>query len=361
VKWAERQGYEAVLRRAAKTLGLPLTDDLEEVIVRHCVARLGEWVAVYGPPTTFVDLLTLATACLNLEIVEVHSDADLQELLRRIPPEKEPVMARLRSELDDNTDGVTIRRQRHEAWEKPFLAVINCRGRHALRRFFSKWHEVAHLLIEGQRLNVAFRQTRVPELRREPEETLADRVAAALAFYPDIFEPVFLEELGRCGRLTFDVIDETRERVAPEASHHATILACLRHCPDPVYFIRCKMGYKRDEERTLASPQLALFPDHVPVPEPKLRVAEVTGSPAALESGIRVHPNMQVPEASLVARAFQDPWMLAGSGREALEQWQTSSGGPIGSGEVEVEAMRLEDEVWALLRLTSASGPGRRP
>jgi hypothetical protein len=356
----ERGAYEAELRRVAKTLGLPLRGDLEGAIIEHCKARFGQWVAMYGQPTTLADLLALAAACLNVEVVEIHNDADLQELLRQIPPEREPVMARLQAELDDNTDGVMIRRQHHEPWEKPFLAVIHCRGWHAFRRFFSKWHEVVHLLIEGPRLSVAFRQTRVQELRQEPEEVLVDRVAAALAFYPDIFEPVFLEELGRCGRLTFEVIDETRERVAPEASHQATVLACLRHCPEPVYFIRCKMGYKRDEERTLASPQLPLLPDHVPMPEPKLRVVEATGSPAALESGIRVHQNMQVPEASLVARAFQDPWTLSGSGREALEQWQTSSGGPIGYGEVEVEVVRREDEVWALLRLGDATGPGRR-
>ena len=358
---AERQAYAAELRRVANALGLPLRGDLEDAIIRHCKARLGQWVAEYGQPVTLTELLTLVTACVNLEVVEIFDDANLQELLMRIPPEREPVILRLQAELDDNTDGVMIRRQRHEPWEKPFLAVINCRGWHAFRRFFSKWHEVAHLLIEGQLLNVAFRQTRVLELRREPEEILADRVAAALAFYPDIFEPVFLEELGRCGRLSFDVLDETRERVAPEASHLATMLACLRHCPDPVYFIRCKMGYKREEERTLANPQLALLPDYVPVPEPRLRVADAAGSPSALKSGIRVHQNMQVPEASLVARAFQDPWTLSGSGRESLEQWQTSSGGPIGSGEVEVEAVRREDEVWALLRITGATVAGRRP
>ena len=32
----------------------------------------------------------------------------------------------------------------------PYLAVINCRGWHHARRYFSKWHEVVHLLLDGK-------------------------------------------------------------------------------------------------------------------------------------------------------------------------------------------------------------------
>lgn len=345
--------YQAELRRVAKGLGLPLNGDLEQAIIEHCRARLAQWVAALGQPTTLDGLLELAAACLNLEVIEIRSDADLEDLRKRIPPQREPVMAQLHALLDDNTDGVLIRRQRPEPWDKPFLVVINCRGWHAFRRFFTKWHEIAHRLLGGQQVSLVFRQTHVPELRRDPEEVLVDSVAAALAFFPEIFVPAFREELARSGRFTFDVVDETRRRVASEASRHATVRACLPHCPEPVYFIRCEIGFKRDEQRALASPQLALLPDYVPTPQPKLRVTEVQGTTAALETGIRLHQNMQVPESSLVARAFHDPLMLGGSGRERLEEWQTSTGGPIGYGEVEVEAVRFEEEVWALVHIGS--------
>ena len=143
------------------------------------------------------------------------------------------------------------------------LAVVNCRGWHGFRRFFTKWHEIVHRLVDvdGALHGAAFRQTSVPELRRDPAERLVDAVAAALAFYPQIFEPVFFDELRLSGRLTFGVVDETRRRVASEANRHATTLACLRCCADPVYFIRCEMGLKRDEQRALASPHRSSPPE----------------------------------------------------------------------------------------------------
>lgn len=111
------------------------------------------------------------------------------------------------------------------------------------------------------------------------------------------------------------------------------------------------MGYKKDEERLLRSPQIRMLPDYSK-PEPKLRVQEAAGSPEAIDLGVRVHPNMQVPDSSVVAAAFRDPWGLVHTGAERLDDWRTSSGGPIGSGTVEIEAYRIEDQVWALLHVS---------
>jgi hypothetical protein len=350
----ERAAYQAELRRVAGRLGLPLCGDLEEPIIAHCKARLGQWIGAHRRPETLTDLVDLVAASLDLEIVEIHSEAHLDELLRRIPPAREPIMTRVAGELDDGTDGITIRRQRCEPWERPFLAVINCRGWHAYRRFFSKWHEVVHRLLEGQELRVAYRRTPAVDARREPEEVLVDRVAAALAFFPELFVPVLVEELECAGRLAFEVVDGTRTRIAPDASREATLLACVRHCPQPVHFVRCQIGYKREEERRLASPQMSLFPELDCPPQPKLRVTGTAWSPAGAELGVRFHQNMQVPESSIVTQAFHDPAGLPHAGIEPLEAWQTSASGPIGRGELEVEAMKVEDEVWALLHIGRA-------
>ena len=216
------------------------------------------------------------------------------------------------------------------------------------RRFFTKWHEAVHRLLEGRQLQLAFRHTPVAELRREPEEMLVDKVAAALAFYPPIFEPVFRQEIENAGYLSFDVVDTTRNRVASDASRHATLLACLRYSPEPVWFVRCDVRYKRGEERQLAQGRLPGLDSR---PEAKLRIKEASGSPPALHLRVRVHWNMQVPDSSHVACAFRDPRGLVHSGDEPLNIWRTSSGGPIGYGTVDVEAMRIDEEVWALLRL----------
>ena len=64
-----------------------------------------------------------------------------------------------------------------------------------------------------------------------PEEILVDKIAGELAFYPPIFVPILLEEIGENKRLTFAAIDRVRQRIAPEASWHATLLAAVRHSP----------------------------------------------------------------------------------------------------------------------------------
>jgi hypothetical protein len=190
---------------------------------------------------------------------------------------------------------------------------------------------------------------------------LVDRIAGVLAFYPGIFEPAFREEIESVGRLTFDAVDTVRKKVAPEASRYATLLACLRHYGYPVYFIRSRMGYKRKEERFLTEYGATLFPEERPLPTPKLRVHEVAHSPAVEELGIRIHKNMEVPQLSVVVAASKDTPGFIRRGREKLESWRTSSTGPIGYGEIEVEALRIDDEVWALVHFRAGiKGPSRK-
>jgi hypothetical protein len=345
---AEQLAYQTELRRVVRRLRLPMRGNLEEAIVNHCIQAMDEWVAALGRPDTLTELLELVGTSLGIAFEEISGPEDIGNLLKRFPPSRNPVMAQVPDELDDRTDAVMVRRDVREAWERPFLALINCQGWHFFRRFFTKWHEVVHRMLEGQQLKFAFRHTLIPELRRDPEEVLVDKVTAALAFYPPIFLPVFSNLLDAAGHLSFAVVDETRSQVAPDASRHATLLACLHHCPQPVWFVRCSMGYRRQESRQLAQSQL---PGLERAPEPKLRVKEASGSQAALDLSVRVHSNMRVPVSSAVAQAFSDPWGMTQSGSEPLEAWQTSSGGPIGYGTLEIEAVRInEQEVWALLR-----------
>ena len=133
-----------------------------------------------------------------------------------------------------------------------------------------------------------------------------DRVAATLAFFPDMFEPIVREEYAREGRFTFDVIDRVRELMAPDASREATANACLQYVPSPVWFLHCHMGLKASEVRRLNNPQMSFFPQEPP--EDKLRVRHGSYSPSAEDLGIRFHPNMRVPESSIVTLGFRDDW-----------------------------------------------------
>jgi hypothetical protein len=345
VEKVDNEAYRYELARVAKNLGLPIRRDTESVIIEHCRAQMDEWVKLNGKPKTLTELMDLFASSLDMEFFEVHHDEDLESLFKRIPIRREPVLARLLSELDDSTDALTIRRNKCEAWERRFLAVVNCKGRHSKRAFFSKWHELTHRILDGQQLRMAFRKTKVN--RPEPEEVLVDRVAAKLAYYPEIFKPIVTQELTATGTITFDGVDRIREEIAPEASLQSTAIACFPYCRRAVSFIICSLGYKRELEKKMANNQSSMFA----LPEPELRVKETGSSQAMTDCGIRFYSNMRVPESSPVFKAFNDPFSQIQQGTERLENWQTSTGGPIGYGELNVEAFRLDDEVWALLTL----------
>ena len=342
--------YQAELNRVARSLGLDQTRNLEHAIIYHCLEQLREWVASHGQPETLDELVDRFAQSLDMRFEEVHGHEGMTLLMDRMNPVERPIFAALRAEFGDDTDGATVLRVNRESWEPAYLAVINCEGWHEFRRYFSKWHELVHRLLEGPQLTFAFRRTTVD--RPEPEEVLVDRVTAVLAFFPDMFVPVLREETALDGLLTFGAVDRIRDRIASSASHEATLRASLSHDPGPVWLLRCANSLTADEERRTNSRQLRMIPTDPP--DPKLRVQSSIMSPAAAESGVRFHRNMRVPEGSVVAQAFADEWGAFVVGDEPLDTWQTSSGGPIGSGMLHVEAvLRGYNEVWALVRLAT--------
>lgn len=350
----ERDAYQRELRVAAKRLGLPVHGNIESALLRHATDAIAALLSKCSPGN-LSELLHHAATSLGLEIVEIHGDHDLKSLLERIPPAREPALARVRMELDDRTDAVVLQRQNPEPWERRYLAVINCRSWHAHRRYFSKWHELVHLLLEGRQLRLEFRRTSVE--RKHPEEILVDKIAGELAFYPPIFVPILLEEIGENRRLTFAAIDRVRQRIAPEASWHAALLAAVRHSPQPIYAIRAQLGLKKSEERQAKD----LLSTVTEPPVARLRVREASANPAAEALGIRVHLNMEVPADSVAATAFDSPSGTIESGREDFGLWRTSEG-PIGQGSISVEGVRRGDDLWCLLHFTpgTAGNAARR-
>ena len=337
--------YELELRRVAEELCLGPAGNFEDMIVQHCLTSLRAWVAAHGTPPTLSDLANGFAASLDLRVTEVFTEDNIDVVLEEMAPVEKVVIGDLKTEFCGDTDAITFRRLDPKPWYRKYWAIINCQGWHGYQRYYSKWHEIIHRLLEGQQLAFAFRRT--SENRPEPAEALVDRVAATLAFYPDMFEPVVKEEYAKADRLTFDVIDSVRERIAPDASRETTANACLRHVPSPTWFLQCRVALKASEIRRLNSPQMSFFPEEFP--EAKLRVRNGSSSPSAEDLGIRFHPNMRVPESSIVALGLHDEWGESKQGTEALDSWETSSGGPIGYGEIHLETKRVgEDEVWAI-------------
>ena len=344
----QREAYRAEVNRVAASLALPITENVEQEIIDHFVDRLRTWVTLHGAPQNLSELTADFATSLEMQFAEVFDQEDMDQLLLSMPRGEQATVAMLKTEFGDQTDAVTIRRSQRKSWERPYLAIINCQDWHELRRYYSKWHEIVHRLIEGQQLRFAFRHTKVD--RPEPEEILVDRIAGTLAFFPDIFKPVVVEEIQIDGCLTFRSIDRVRERVAPDASREATTMACLRHVGHPAWLMRCGLGLKVSEQRGLWSPQLSLIP--AARPKEKLRVQASFPNPAARDADTRFFSNMRVPSSSIIAAIFNGEKDSREGEKESLDAWETSSGGPIGSGTIHVEAEWVTDnEVWAIAQL----------
>jgi hypothetical protein len=177
----ERQAYKKYLLTVVKRLGLPSDGNLEETIIQYVLDKVEGLLAAQGITESFNDpdeVVRSVATCLNLDFVEIHNDNDLQSLPSHLPFEFELVVTLLQMQLcSKDTYAVTIIRQARAHWEQPFLAVIDCRiGKDSFHRgLFSKWHEVAHLLLDEKPSQSVFRRSM--QYHREPEELLADRVA----------------------------------------------------------------------------------------------------------------------------------------------------------------------------------------
>ena len=202
--------YELELKRVAKELGLGTAGNLEDMIVRHCLERLRAWVAAHGTPPTLSELADRFATSLDLSITEVHTEEEIDTVLEGVAQVQKAAIGDLKTEFRGDTDAIIVRRLAPKSWQREYWAIINCQGWHGYRRYWTKWHEIVHLLLIGQPLAFAFRRTNRNQF--EPEEVLVDRVAASLAFFPDMFEPVVREECSREDRFTFDVIDRVRDQ-----------------------------------------------------------------------------------------------------------------------------------------------------
>ena len=119
-------------------------------ILDSCRSRIDRWVAEARGVTTIGQLEALVTQRLQMVFEEIRSDADfarITDLYARA--KKDPVFATMRFRFDDAenpTFGALVRRNVGDDAPDRFVAVIDCRGSKLARRFFTRWHEIAHRL-----------------------------------------------------------------------------------------------------------------------------------------------------------------------------------------------------------------------
>lgn len=323
--------------RLAVDLGLRPTADPVADIRAFCRKRLRAVLREFRC-STLRELLDTATAHLDTLFVEIRSDEQLAQVKREYVAKGEVVFATLDKELGPETFAITFRRRRALPGERSFVSVIDGRGEKAWRAYFSKWHELAHLLTLTDQARLSFCRTHSDPERRDPEEALMDVLAGDAGFFLDLVTP------HATGPLTFDGVASLREQLCPEASDQASLIGFVRAWPQPVLLLRAQPALKKAEEAGRAQ---ASFAFRTP-PSPALRAVQVTANDPATAAGLSIPLNMRVPEKSVIYRVFSGSEQI-GEADEDLSWWTSSDGGRLSEFPVDVTARRKGDHIQVLL------------
>lgn len=335
----------------AKELGLEGQGEWLAKIQGYAVSKVEEFLNKSGLTVESLDgLLRLLAERLSVKIEYVRRDQDLHRIAGENQFTEAPQRKLFRDLNDAETDGLLIRNPDTRRGSRAYLAIVDARDGHAARAYFTAWHELAHLLVTPpQRAFQGVYRTVSVSRNKDPEESVVDAVASELAFYDPLVNPALEKEEANEGGMTFSVVDRVRESVAPDASFFATAIACVRRSDQPALLVRVEEAYKKSERKRLESAQEELdLGDAAPRPEPQVRAVQVIRSSSASNAGLEIFPNMQVPERSVLYRAYQAE---ENTELQAIEdqQWWLAGGETRPPLPLRVEARRLGDFVYGLL------------
>ena len=345
-----RREFAFELVELADRLGVSGAADPVDAILRHCRTRIDRWVSQAGDVTTIGQLESLVTPRLQMVFEEIRSDADFARITDKYAKvKKDPVFATMRLKFDDAdnpTFGTLVKRKNvgDDALDR-FVAVIDCRGSKLARRFFTRWHEIAHRLTTH-----ADQGAEEPAYRSEqdPIERMMDEIAGHVGFYGPFFEPVFREAYAGKTLLTFETVKAVLDDGFPEASFQATLNACAKRLPTPVVYLEAALGHKAVVKREIEddSPRLFAFEE----PPPELRAIRAVANEAAQAETFFIPQNMRVPESSVIRSLFEADGERNAASREDLGIWSDSKGKKLDGRAVAVEARKVADRVIAIVQ-----------
>jgi hypothetical protein len=323
-----------------------------EAIIRYCRARIVAWVNKAGGARSIAQVQNIICQNLDLVLEEVWSDKDVEDVSQKYLALGEKVFASLSMQLGQDTFATVMRREHAAPKARDrYVAVIDCRGKKAARRFFTRWHEIAHILTLVTQLELPFQRFR-SRAHADPVERLMDVIAGEVGFYEPVFEPALAAELQQNGLLSFDGVERVRSTVCSEASFQATLIACVKRASTPIIQLEAAMRYKKCEEVELASGQLSMFSS--PKPSAKLRAYPAVPNAAAKKCAFLIHPNMQIPEPSLISDHYKHTLdietSVGVSGIESFSLWKCSDGTTCGNGQIHVQVRKLAGTLLAVVQ-----------
>jgi len=319
-------------------------------ILDYCQRRIDAWVAEAGGVPNIDALESLVTQNLQMVFEEIRADDDwerLKEVYAR--GKKEFVFGAIKTKFDDDhnlTYGALIER-RNAAPADPdrYVAVIDCRGSKQARRFFTRWHEIAHrLTTHADMLEPVYRS------EHDPIERMMDEIAGHVGFYGPIFNPAFQQASEGKPLLTFGMVESIINRAFAAASFQATLFACTRRLPTPVIYLEAALDHKKEVKRRLQTE--SLFGDDPPPGE--LRAIKVIQNSAAYKSKFNIPTKMRVPENSIIQELFNADAIAESNAKECLSRWE-SKGKSLEQRTVIVEGRKVADRVIAIVQPEDAT------
>ena len=178
--------------KLARDLGIAGSgEDSLAGIIKFCERRVKKVLETFPDCHTLSDLLDCMAGKLDTIFEIVTSDENLGQIQRKYVNNGEKIFAGLDKELSEDVFAITYRRNNRESWEPEFISVIDVRGAKASRAYFTKWHELAHLLTLTDQLRLSFRRTHIAKNFNSPEEALMEVIAGHFGFYSPIVKPTY--------------------------------------------------------------------------------------------------------------------------------------------------------------------------
>ena len=324
-----RLASNPVVWTLATDLGLKPTDNPLEVIVRFARQRIQSFLKEI-PCNTLTDLLSLAAARVDTLFVEINTDEELQVVRERYTAEGELAFADLERQLGPDVFAITFKRQAPGLFDRKFTSVIDCRGEKRARRYFSKWHEIAHLLTLTSQQRLKFCRSHVPAEIKDPEEAVMDVIAGELGFFDEIVRRHVKPPV------SFSTLAELRERLCPEASIQASVLGFVRGWPEPCLYIEAELALKKRDLQLECQTSFGFHGE----PVRALRAVRVTPNDLARRSNMFIPTNMRIPERSIIARVLSEN-LIHLEADEDLSWWESSDGKRLPERPVFVVAKRV--------------------
>jgi len=305
-------------------------------VIEFCERRVKKALETFPDCHTLSDLLDCVAGKLDTIFEIVTSDENLEQIQRKYVNNGEKIFAGLDKELSEDVFAITYRRNNRESWEPEFVSVIDVRSAKASRAYFTKWHELAHLLTLTDQLRLSFRRTHVAKNFNSPEEALMEVIAGYFGFYAPLVKPHI------SGAISFDAIEALRQKLCPEASQQSALIGIVKAWPQPCLLLTARLAKKKGDAR-----QGRLFGNKNS--QDSLRAVHVTVNEAAHRENLAIFENMRVPEISIIHRLFHDGSVPYGEAVENLSSWEASKDFRLPDRLVQVEARRAWGSVDALI------------